>query len=206
LKKLKISEYEELTGIPNRTIRNKIATGELPSSREKIDNRRLTVIHIDDDEFEKLLASQPLRQSGESASQKNNSESPMANQSKEHGENYQEAEIIDDTEDYKPQYNLVSMETETFENLIQNIKDLSDDRHETEKEAYKKLEEQYFKANQEASEWRAKAEEYRLESVQAVADKKINEIRIKELEEKIAYLEKELKKAQSLWGFFQKST
>lgn len=206
-----IAEYEKLTGIPNRTIRNRIASGELPSSREKINNRRLTVIHLDDEEYKKYLASQTNRQQEKEASNNNSGDSPEIGHEVLNGEGYQEAVIINDSEDYKPQYNLVSMENEIFENLIQNIKDLADDRHETEKVAYKKLEEQFFKASQEASQWRDKAEEYRIESVQAIADKKINELRIKELEEKnqkledkIQNLEKQLKKSRNLWSIFNR--
>lgn len=204
MKTLTIAQYEELTGIPNRTIRNKIDSGDLPSSREKINNRKVKVVQVDDiqyEEYQKIVASKKniVDSHGEiNAGKKNYGESPIASQNKSTSESYQEAEIIEDLEMSKPQYNLISMENDTFENLIQNIKDMADDRSQTEKDAYKRLEQQYFQASQQASEWRSKAEEYRIESIQAESDSKIKDIRIKELEEKLSKYEDQEDKIKNI--------
>lgn len=169
MKELTVREYATREGLSTTAVRKQIEKGRLATCRKNLGGKEIIHIIVDDGYQQTNKHEQPV----------------ILNQVDNHETSVQDAEIIKESNTF----NLVSMETSTFEQLIQNIKSLADDRSKTEKEAYNKLEAEYFALKQEIKQLRETNETLKIESIQASAELKISQIRNKELEEKITRLE-----------------
>ncbi|MEW5821949.1 MAG: hypothetical protein AB1782_17275 [Cyanobacteriota bacterium] len=172
MKEVSVREYANMVGLSTTAVRKQIEKGKLATCKKTLGGKEIIHILID-------VGYQPTNHVGEPV--KTESYQPVDN----HEEPVQDAEIIRET----PQYNIVNMETSTFEQLIQNIKDLADDRSKAEQDSYQKLYSEYFELKQEIKLLRDNNEKLKIESIQASAELKISQITINELKEKFCTLE-----------------
>jgi chromosome segregation ATPase len=178
MQKYTISEIERKFGYSNSKIRRLIKKRLLPITKEKRDNRDITIVLVEDEQKFRILFGDYDHHTEEQNFHQ------VAHQVDNHNdEMVQEAEIIKESTDYQ----LMSIEQKSFDQLIQSIKDLADDRYKTEKESYKKLEDQYFSLQQDYKMLLEKVDQYKVEAIQAQAEVKILELRINESKEKIEF-------------------
>ncbi|MEW5819185.1 MAG: hypothetical protein AB1782_03260 [Cyanobacteriota bacterium] len=175
MQKYTISEIERKFGYSNSKIRRLIKKNILPITKEKKDNKLITMVLVENEKKFRELFGDYNYYSDEQFIQRNDYQ-----HENQHIENVQEAEIVKDSTDYQ----LINMEQKSFDQLIQSIKELADDRSKTERELYKKLEDQYFSLQQEYKILSEQKDSFKTESIQAQAEVKILELRMKEFEEK----------------------
>lgn len=183
MQKYTISELERKYGYSNSKIRRLIKKRLLPITKEKRENKDITIVLVEDEKkLKELFGDHDYHYEH----QDDNQADERLNQFPR--ETFQDVEIIKETSDYQ----LISMEQKSFDQLIQSIKELADDRTKADRESYKKLEDQYFLILQDNKLLAEKVENYKIESIQAQAESKIKELKINELEAVINQLKKEL--------------
>lgn len=174
LKQLTVKQYSERTGTNERQVRRLIKSGQLPSSRSEVKGRIVTMVLVDDDI---VIGPDVSRE-----------EKVLKNEMSGHTK---EAEIIEESTNY----NLVSMDNTVFDQLIDSIKTMANDRHASDKEAYKALQDEYFELKMKVSGLEKEIKDLvgqlhseKLNSAQAESQAKILEVRLEEKEKTIAEL------------------
>lgn len=194
VKEVTITEFAHINNISVSAVYKRISRGRLKTTQGIRNNQKCTLILMDNGPGH----NQPFQ----------SVQTPkydMYNQDVHQIEEpVQEAELIGEN----TQYNLVSMENTTFEQLIQKITDLAEARSQTDRESLDKLERVYLEIKAENKELRQKVENYKIESIQSQAELKICEMRVKELEKDKLALQESLNTIngrKTFWGMFKSS-
>ena len=176
-KYITFSDYARLKGVSDRTVRNWKEQGKISVTSKIINNRNTLVVIVDDEEDIIQSYSKHFEPQFEDKFQ----------DIQKGFEPVQDAEIITDS----PSYHMVSMENNTFEQLIQSIKDMAEARAESDKKTLDKTETEYFEAKAEIRKLNEEIKalgdlltKEKIQSAQNEAELKIIQLRIKELSEK----------------------
>lgn len=177
-KYITFSEYARLKGVSDRTVRNWKEQGKISVTTKLINNRNTLVVIVDDEPTDIQNSSKGSKPNLEKNIQEiQNAFEPI-----------QDAEIIDDSQQYK----MVSMENNTFDQLINSIKQLAESRAESDQKAMMKIENEYFetkaenkKLHEEKTQLIENLHSEKLLAAQLEAEIKISTLQIKELTEKI---------------------
>jgi DNA-binding transcriptional MerR regulator len=193
LQKVSVREYSERTGINERTVRRYIKSGRLPSTKQVVNNREITMVLVDDD-FDYNPSGSPDT-SGQPDS--NMAISPDSDNS------IADAELIENT----VTHNLVTMDNTVFEQLINNIKALADDRAYSDAEAYKKLEREYFEIKTKLSgleqtlqQLKEEIMQEKIKAAQFESETRIKEMKISELSKENEELKSIIENKNSFWA------
>lgn len=166
LKKLSVAEYAKKVGKNESTIRRAIQAGRLHAIKEMVNNRPVYKIPVE----------------GEDAFVRAEDSIGQAQDARVH-----DAILIDDSDKFA----LVSMEKGSFDDLISNIKELSDARAGTMQAALDSLKEEYFELKamhlKMQEEYRACMDalkdelmQEKIKSAQFEAEVRINEVQLSE--------------------------
>lgn len=205
--------------IPEATIRSWLKRNLFTVSMQTVDKRRVKCVFLDEKAKEVLadyfnLTMNEINFDAFTMS-KNEKKYEPHNDHNDHNvqpEIVQEAEIISNL----PNYQIVSMENNTFEQLIQDIKDLANDRATSDKEAYNRLEKEYFELKSKRSQLeevisqlKDENKELAIHLAQCETNFKIQELKVKELNEiyesEIANLKKEIEELKKKTKWFRKN-
>jgi excisionase family DNA binding protein len=167
LKKITVLEYANLLGVSVKTIYKRIDKGQTPH----VVQGGKKLVTIEDLEYLRLLG-----EKGESIT-----EPQKSSVENKENESFHDAEIVNDSP-VEPEFQIVSMEQTSFDRLISSIKDLADNQLISWKESYSRIEREYLEIKAENKGLKEKNESLRIEAIQAKAELKIIEIRVKELE------------------------
>lgn len=194
MREVTITEFAHINNISVSAVYKRISRGRLKTTQGVRNNQKCTLI---------LMDTGPM--SNQSFEHIQNSKIDMHNHDVHQVEEpVQEAEFISEN----TQYNVVSMENTTFEQLIQKITDLAEARYFAEKESMDKLERQYLELKAENKELRENLNTYKIESIQAQAELRISQIRVDELEKDKGILQESLNalnNKKTFWGLFSNS-
>ena len=188
LSELTVKEYATLKDVSEKTVHNWIEKGRLQCKYKNIKGRNVKVILVNDNEL--------LRNYNENYSEpKSAFQRSSMNEFQNQEQAYEEAEIIDETSTEK-NYNVISMENNTFEELINSIKELANARAQSDKESIENYKEQFFEAKSEIKQLQERLLNLKddltiekLKSAQFETEVKIQSLRIEEFENKINNLE-----------------
>ncbi len=167
MKKITVLEYANLLGVSVKTIYKRIDKGQTPH----VVQGGKKLVTIEDLEYLRLLG-----EKGESIT-----EPQKSSVENKENESFHDAEIVNDSP-VEPEFQIVSMEQTSFDRLISSIKDLADNQLISWKESYSRIEREYLEIKAENKGLKEKNESLRIEAIQAKAELKIIEIRVKELE------------------------
>ena len=194
MREVTITEFAHINNISVSAVYKRISRGRLKTTQGIRNNQKCTLI---------LMDTSPIH--NQSFEHVQNSKIDMYNHNVHQVEEpVLEAEFISEN----TQYNVVSMENTTFEQLIQKITDLAEARYFAEKESMDKLERQYLELKAENKELREKVNSYKIESIQAQAELRISQIRVDELEKDKRILQESLNalnNKKTFWGLFSNS-
>ena len=194
MREVTITEFAHINNISVSAVYKRISRGRLKTTQGVRNNQKCTLI---------LMDTSPTH--NQSFDHVQNPKMDMYNNNVHQVEEpVQEAEFISEN----TQYNIVSMENTTFEQLIQKITDLAEARYFAEKESMDKLESQYLELKAENKELREKVNTYKIESIQAQAELRISQIRVDELEKDKGILQESLNafnNKKTFWGLFSNS-
>jgi chromosome segregation ATPase len=187
----------------------------LTTSIELVNNKRTKVVSIDDRAADMLskhrgviVTAENMKLLVNGASNVNTSSNYENIDASNLSDNmYEEAELIQDSSNFQ----LVSMEQSSFDNIINSFNLVTSKALEAEKEAFKRLEVEYFELKQrieqiEAEKERIMAENRQIEkeNIIVTSEKKILEMQIKELQSKIKELDKQVLENSSIVGILKK--
>lgn len=193
MKKLTVRDYARVYGLSESAVRKQLRSGKLAFTKQIINNRETTLIIVEESLLGTARTVLPEKQFYKSTAPKLDGTTPGVVYQNNSDDEVQEAEIINDSNPY----NIVSMENNTFDQLIKSIKEMADDRAKTEKEAYSKLEQEYFELKAKCSKLEEENKALIIESVQNDANYRISELKLKELEMQISNLNNKLDKTIS---------
>ncbi|MEW5820077.1 MAG: hypothetical protein AB1782_07775 [Cyanobacteriota bacterium] len=168
MKKLSVPEYAKLLDINESTVRKHIRAGKVDAIEETFNNRKVYKIILDDNDpiFNQYYTGHGTAQNFEP----------------------QEAEIIDESEGY----HLISMEKDSFDNLIDKFEKLSQDRAKALESTLELVRAELFEMRAENKKIAEELYKERINAAQIEVEIKIKDIKINEMEEHNNKLKSEL--------------
>lgn len=152
---LTVSEYSDKTGLNESTIRKQIRSGKLRATREVRNNKKVYVILVDNDDPNIRAIPEVEKQDIRAIP---------------------EAEIISEDKDYQ----MISIEKESFDSLIEKFEKLSNDRAHAIEESYKRLETEYHELRAELTKIREELYQEKIKAAQFEAELNILKLRDQE--------------------------
>jgi hypothetical protein len=198
LRKLTVREYAIEQGISDTAVRKQIKRNQLRTTYEMLNNKKTTLILLEND-FQS--SSEP--------------ESTIESNQKEPGsEPIQDAEFIESPQNFQ----LVSMEQSSFDNLIQSFKEMAEQRAESDQTSYEKLETAYFELKTRVTNLEEENKNMYKKVAISEAELRIKDMTIQEKTEKIKELQNQvvnqqtlieemslkIEKSKSFWALFKK--
>lgn len=167
-------EYSEQTGLSEATVRRRCSSGQLPHKVEMIKNKKTYKVFLEDDR---------------SKSNDQNFTAPIFDRP-----SLYDAEIVSD----QVEYPLISMEKESFDQMIAQLKNMADDRADEINKSYDRLMNDYLEMKAENKELKEQVDKYRIEAIQFQAENKILQLRLEEKDNVIDGLNAQLKEKELL--------
>lgn len=202
MKKLTVKDFAFNFKIPETTLRGWISRDELTTSSEIIKNRKTRIVLLDEKAQKKINEYRGVATSENEFNYETITHNETRNEyTTGHNadkSNVQDAEIITDSTHFQ----MISMEQSSFDQLITSIKELAEAKSQSDNEAIKRIENEYFELKTKFTHLDEENKKLFKEIALAEAEIKIKEMRIKELEEKTKSLEEYFtshKEKNKLW-------
>ena len=178
---IRIQDYAQRCEVSERTVRNWINKDKIRSTQKRINNKNVKMVIYDED------AERMERECKIFPEVRNGSREDSEIMEPEI-QNIPEAEIINESTSFQ----MVTIEQASFDNLIQSIKELADDRSRTDREHIKNLEEELHKNRAQVQELQAENKQLIQETSLQQAELNILKLRVEELEKKTKWFRKSL--------------
>lgn len=167
MKKLSVAEYARRLGKNESTIRKQISAGKLQAITERVNNRKVYMVLVDEE-------SEILQENYQTVKEK-------FTDLRELNQEVQEAEIIQESSGFQ----MFSIEKESFDLMLTKFETMSNDRANTLESSLKLVQEELFQIKADNKKLQEELLQEKIKAAQIEAESKIKDIKIKELEEKL---------------------